>query len=239
MWLDCRTIDKLVNLDTVRAFEVVKNDEREDHEYRLEMLYANVFEIRSDVGDPMGGSEADKEIIFEGTYGECREEYNQIFSQIAVREKEIIATMQMVAKTFGMATKRPAEAKGFRPEMEVSEPDIANTPLPEGAMDAMAEMVDEQKAEPVDVKRVLLYVMPNNYPATEGSEDKRGVRGGLGIIKEVIRTVARIRDNDIDTIPLWYKDVEGDIEYTITKNMARDTELKQMADNEGFVNLIQ
>lgn len=239
MWLDCRTIDKLVNLDTVRAFEIIKNDEREDHDWRLEMHYANVFELRSDVGDPMGGSEADREIIFEGTYGECREEYNHIFSQIAVREKEIIAAMKIVATTFGMATKRPAEADGFRPDMKVSKPDIANTPLPEGAMDAMAEMAAEQESEPVAVKRILLYVLPSNYPPREGSEDKRGVKGAGIVIKNMMRVIYSIRENEIDVIPEWYTKQDGDFEFTISKNMAREPELKQMANMYGFVNLVE
>ena len=236
MWLDCKLIDKLINLDSVKSFDIIKNDDESEHDFRLEIKYANVFDIQSAHGDPMGGSVAECDVILQGTYSECREEYNQLFNQIAMREKEIVETMKAIATAF---QSRPINETMPAPSLRVSKPDIIDTPSPEGAMDAVTEIKDLQKPEPVDVKRILLYVIPSNYPAREGSEDKRGVRGAGAAIKSMMRVIYSIRENDIDVIPDWYTKQEGDFEFTISKNMARESELKQMANMYGFVNLIE
>lgn len=232
MWLDCKLIDKLINLDHVQSFDMIKNGEGSEHEYRLEIQYANVINISNSSGDFCGGSVVEDDTILEGTYDECRQEYQNIFNMIAVREKEILATMKMVSGTFGLATQRgPTEHK---PQMEVSSPDI-DTPKPD--IEGEMKEVIEKPTDPINRdKRIRLFVMKANFPPKEGSEDMRGRKGGVIILRDIIRGWYEIKEGYRDVVADLYKG-DGDLLYTISSNMAKDIELKDMVARHGFLTM--
>lgn len=121
--------------------------------------------------------------------------------------------------------------------LSVSPKPILKSPSPQLDI-PFPESMDDIERRSVEIKRVLLYVVPSTHPKKKDSDDMRGTKGAMDSIKAIIRAVASIRDGEIDTIPEWYENHDGNLLYTISKNMARDTELKDMTDNNGFAGII-
>ena len=215
MWMDCdcEGTRKLINSDSVQSFDIMRNINDSEHEYRLEIQYANAFNVSSGGDDTYGGSVVEDDSIFQGTYEECKKYYDSIIDRIC-------------------------EADTMKPIVKLVEPDVYqakpknNMLIPEGTND---DSVTEDTETINFDKRVILFVKKANLPCKHNSEDMRGVRGGLITIKNVIRAMYSIREGEQDTIPDWYKE-PGDMVYTISINMAKDSELKQYT-NYGFVTL--
>ena len=218
MWIDCIEIDKLVNLDHIQSFDIMKNEEDSEHDYRVGIQYANVFNMHTDVGD---------DTIFEGTFEECKARYNHISKQITILEKEVIATIRMLSQNIALSTMKPRVAE-YKPEIELSKPDI-DMPQP--------DVIVEDSEKPNLDKRVRLYVRKSDLPPQPDSIDMRSRKGGLGILTSVIIEMSNIREGRVVLSPQhWYND-PGDRCYTISSNMARNPQLKEYYTNKGFVTL--
>lgn len=218
MWIDCVELNKLVNLDNIKSFDVVRrhND------------MSDVFDVKIVYSD-----DSQDDVIFTGTFEECIAKKKSIQEQITILEMEVVATIRQLSQNIALSTMKP-NAPGFKPHMDVPSPEM-DMKMPEGLVDD----TPKQNTEPI--KRIFLHVLPAHYPPIENSSDERGVKGAGIVIKNMMRVIYRIRENELvgDDIPEWYTKQDGDFLFTISKNMARETELKQMADSYGFVNMIE